>query len=108
MNVQVLPWDHSSEDDFTSVKGVSEKMTAELVGEIDSMLKNKLRATYLVGAKNTAQAYKKVTPVYPLGCKKCTMLYHSEGDCNVDFAKKGRVLSNSTDNESASKKNAGS
>ena len=108
VNVQVLPWDHSSEDDFTSVKGVSEKMTAELVGEIDSVLKNKLRATYLVGAKNTAQAYRKVTPVYPLGCKRCTKLYHSEGDCDVDFKKKGRVLSNSSDNESASKKNAGS
>ena len=106
--VHVFAWDHSSEEDFTSIKGVSEKMTADLVGEIDSLLKNKLRATYLVGAKHTAQAYRKVTPVYPLGCKRCTMLYHSEGDCKVDFKKKTRNLSNKDEHESLAKKNSGS
>ena len=103
--IQILAWDHTSEEDYTSLKGVSEKMTADLIGQIDSILKNKLRATYLVGTKPTSPAYKKVMPVYPLGCKRCTRLFHSEAECNVDFAKKGRNLSNKSANESQAKKN---
>ena len=100
---QILPWEQATEEDFTSVKAISEKLTAELVGKIDSILKNKLRATYLVGTQHTAAAYRKVTPVYPLGCKRCTKLYHSEGECGLDFTKK-RHLSNKGENESQSKR----
>ena len=66
------------------------KLTADLVGKVDELLKNKLRAPYLIGTKHTAPAYKCVSPVYPLGCKRCTKLFHSESECEVDFSKKGR------------------
>jgi hypothetical protein len=86
---QVLSWEEpAAEDDFTSVKGISEKLTADLIGKIDGLLKNKLRAAYLIGTKYTSGAYKNVTPVYPLGCNRCTKLFHSEGECEVDFTKK--------------------
>jgi len=99
-HVHVLPWDEPpSEEDYTSIKGISDKLTADLVGKIDSLLKNKLRAPYLIGTSYTAKAYKNVTPVYPFGCNRCTKLYHTEGECEVDFSKKGRNLSNKSDNE---------
>ena len=102
--VQFLPWDEpTSEGDFTSVKAISEKLTTDLIGKVDDTFKNKLRATYLIGAKHTAPAYKKVTPAYPLGCKRCTKLFHSEADCPVDFSKKGRKLSDKKTNEPLAK-----
>ena len=104
-SMQVLDWETTTEEDFSSVKGISEKLTATLVGRVDGILKNKLRATYLVGTQHTAPAYRKVTPVYPLGYNKCTMTGHSEGECSVDFAKKGLNLSNSNENQSYAKEN---
>ena len=102
---QILEWDDSpAEGDFPSIKGISEKLTADLVGKVDELLKNKLRAPYLIGTKHTAPAYKCVSPVYPLGCKRCTKLFHSESECEVDFSKKGRNLSNKSENESVVKR----
>jgi len=104
-HVHTLPWDDPpSEEDYPTMKGISEKLTADLVGRIDGLLKNKLRAAYLIGTKYTSAAYKNVTPVYPFGCNRCTKLYHSEGECDVDLAKKGRNLSNKSENESEVKR----
>jgi len=103
--VEKIEWDDNNmkDEDFGSVKGISEKLTADLLGKIDSSLKNAMAAPFLPIKQTVSRPYSKVSPAYPVGCYKCTVVGHSMEDCNVNFMLK-RALSNKEENSPASKK----
>ena len=77
-----------SENDFSSVKAISEQATTKFIHEVETRVGNqKLRATYL-DSKLTSYQYANVTPAYPLGCYQCTAMNHSREECPIDFSKK--------------------
>ena len=103
--MEKVEWDDNNmkDEDFGSVKGISEKLTADLLGKIDSSLKNAMAAPFLPIKQTVSRPYSKVSPAYPVGCYKCTALGHSMEDCNVNFMLK-RALFNKEENSPASKK----
>ena len=95
--VDKIEWEEAiKEEDFGSNKGISEKLTAQLLGKIDASLKNAMAAHFLPIQKTSAP-YSKVSPAYPVGCYKCTVIGHSVEECKVNFTLK-RALSNKEDN----------
>ena len=102
--VDKIEWAEKVNDaDFGSVKGISEKLTAELLGKIDTSLNNAMAAPFLPLQK-TAFQYSKVSPAYPVGCYKCTAIGHSMEVCKANFNVMKRSLSNKDENVPASKK----
>ena len=75
------------EDDYSTVKAVSEKAIVSFLGKVDQKVEGKLRATYL-DSFLTADPWSNVRPAYPLGCRKCTQMEHTEYTCTVDLTKK--------------------
>ena len=98
--VDMIKWSpFHDEDDYHTVKAVSEKAIASFIQKIDEKIG--IRATYL-DTKLTADAYSNVTATYPLGCRKCTKMQHTEDSCEVDLSKK-RNRSEESDQGPASK-----
>lgn len=86
--VDTINWNvFTEEEDYSSVKGVSEKAIVSFLGKVDEKIEGDLRATYL-DRELTAHPYSKVTPAYPVGCRKCTQIGHSESSCPADPTKK--------------------
>ena len=78
----------TNEDDFDSVKAISEQATVDYIQKVCEKVGNdKIRATYL-DSKLTAYQYSNVTTTYPLGCYNCTAMNHSSENCTVDVRKK--------------------
>jgi hypothetical protein len=75
------------EDDYETVKAVSEKALVSWLHKVDEKIEGPLRAKYL-DTKLTTEPNTRVTSTYPLGCRKCTKMEHSEYTCTVDYSKK--------------------
>jgi len=86
--VELIKWSpFDDEEDYHTVKAVSEKAIRTFLQKVDEKTGGNLRATYL-DSTLTAEAYTRVDSTYPLGCRKCTKIGHSETSCNVDLTKK--------------------
>ena len=92
----------TDEADYDTVKAVSEKALLSFIQKVDEKIDGSVRAQYL-DTKLTADAYTKVTSTYPLGCRRCTMMNHSEDDCTVDLTKKRQRSNNDDDTEPPAK-----
>ena len=86
--VDIINWSvFVYEDDYSTVKAVSDKAIISFLQKVDEKIEGQLRAPYL-DTTLTADPYAKVTSNYPLGCRKCTKMEHSESSCTVDYSKK--------------------
>ena len=86
--VEIIKWSpFHDEDDYHTIKAVSEKAIVSYLQKIDDKIGGKLRAPYL-DRTLTAHAYSNVEPTYPFGCYKCTKIGHTESSCTIDLSKK--------------------
>ena len=75
------------EDDFSTVKSISQKAMISFLNKVEEKVEGDLRAPYL-DIELTADEYSNVTPSYPPGCRKCTKMDHAEEECPSDLSKK--------------------
>ena len=75
------------ENDYSTVKAISNKAIIEFLSKVEEKIDGSLRANYL-DRTLTAEPYTKVTPTYPMGCRKCTAIGHAESSCPADHSKK--------------------
>ena len=88
LKIDTINWSpFVDEDDFETVKAVSETALISFLHKVDEKIEGPLRASYL-DTKLTAEPYTRVQSTYPLGCRRCTQMEHSEHTCTVDFNKK--------------------
>ena len=88
LKIDTINWSvFVDEVDYETIKAVSEKALVSFFHKVDEKIEGPLLATYL-DTKLTAEPYTRVTSTYPLGCRKCTKMEHSEFSCTVDYSKK--------------------
>ena len=75
------------EEDFSSVKSISQKAMISFLNKVEEKIEGDLRAPYL-DIDLTADPYSNVTPSYPPGCRKCTKMDHAEEECPSEISKK--------------------
>ena len=86
--VDIINWSpFDDEDDYSTVKSISDRAMIRFLQKVDEKLEGKLRAKYL-DTVLTAHPYSTVGSTYPPGCYKCTKIGHSEDSCTVDYSKK--------------------
>ena len=102
-SVEMLSWTEDRDNDFENGKAISESAVIKMLQAIDQKLKGKLRATYLDTKLTAEQPYAKVQSTYPLGCRKCTTMGHSEDTCSIDLSKKRNLSSKDEEAEPAHK-----